>query len=280
MSMARIVTDSSADLPEDVVEEYAITVVPWRLQVGQEVLTDNPGLRTAAFYRDVIKKRTLPTATPPVARQFTDVYSHLCTETNEIVSIHGAAQLSPVVRAASQARLGMLGRCDVHVVDSQFTSRALGLLVTEAARAAQRGMSGAEIARLVHGMISHTYLAFYVETMDYLRRSGLVASSRDLSGSGSGGFKPLLLLEEGEVVAMQRSRNRGTPVERLIEFIAEFDGLQSAAIMHTGLSDGFAEIRKQLSELNPDLLIEEHIYGPVWASLVGPMALGAVVFER
>ncbi len=184
-----------------------------------------------------------------------------------------------MVRAASQARLGMLGRCDIHVVDSQFISRALGLLVIEAARAAQRGMSGAEVARLVHGMVSHTYLAFYVETMEYLRRSGLVAGSRDLLG-GSGGFKPLLLLEEGEVVAMQRSRNRGTPVERLVEFITEFEGLQSAAILHTGLGNGFDEIRSQLAELNPKLVVEEHIYGPVWASLVGPMALGAVVFEH
>jgi DegV family protein with EDD domain len=278
MSMVRIVTDSSAELPEELIEEYAITVVPWRLQMGTETLVDGPNLRTSAFYRDVIKKRTLPTAMPPAARQFADVYSRLCGEAGEIVSIHGPAQLAPVVQAASQARLGLLGRCDINVVDAQFISRALGILVIEAARAAREGLSGAEVARLVHGMVSHTYLAFYVEAMDYLKRSGLVTATRDIMG-GVAGFKPLLLLEEGEVVAMQRSRNRGTPVERLVEFIAEFEGLHTATVMHTGLGNGFEEIRKQLAELYPKLIVEEHIYGPVWASLVGPMALGAVVFE-
>jgi DegV family protein with EDD domain len=277
MSSARIVTDSTAELSADVIRELDITVVPWRLSLGTETQADEPELRSVSFYKEMIRKKVSPTAVAPSMRHFQDVYNRLAEETNEIVSIHASAELGRTVQAANQARVGLLGRCDVAVIDSHFISRALGMLVVEAALAAQRGLSGAEIARMVHGLIPRTYFAFYVETMDYLKRNGLLHHVRDLAGNG--GLKPLLLLEEGEVVPMQRSRHRGTPAERLIEFIGEFPQVQSVALLHAGMGNGVDEVLAQAVEALPGVTIEEHIYGPVFSSYVGPGALGVVVFE-
>lgn len=276
MSQARIVTDSTAELSPEIVEELDITVVPWRVDLGSESVADSPALRSTAFYKGMIKKRVLPVALPPSPRQFAQVYDKLARETDEIVSLHVSSRFANVVQTANRARIGLFGRCQVNVVDSQFISRAMGILVIEAAKAAQRGVSGADIVRLVHGLIPRTYFAFHVETMDYLKRSGLVPNARD---TASGLARALLMIEDGSVVSLHRSRSRGTPIERLVEFITEFQSFDQLAILHTGLGPGFREIRSQLAGAMPGQRIEEHIYSPVLFTYVGPAALGVVVFE-
>ena len=282
MSNARIVTDSTAELPSEIVEELNITVVPWRIQIGQEVLVDGPALWSTPFYRRMIKRRLMPSPLAPTARQFAEAYAKLAQETDDIVSIHPSSHLATVVDAARQGRMSLLGRCQVNVIDSRFISRALGILVTEGAEAAQMGASGSEVLRLVHGMIPRTYFAFYLETMEYLRRREKVPGPRDLGtlGSGMSGFKPLLLLEEGEIVPLPRSRKRGDATERLIEFIAEFQAPEQLFILHTGLAPRLADFKAQLAESLPKQPATEHIYGPVLASYIGPTALGVVVFQN
>ena len=276
MSKARIVTDSSAELPSEAVEALGIAVVPWRVRLGPDTLVDGPDLRSRAFYREMIKRRLAPTAVAPTPRQFSGVYARLAKETGEIISIHASSQLVQAVQMANQARVGLLGSCQVNVIDSQFISRALGILVVEAAKAAQAGMSGPEIIRLVHGLIPRIYFAFYAETMDYLRQNSLLNESRDASVGLS---RSLLMIEDGEIVFLHRSRSRGTPVERLVEFITEFPSLRQVAILHTGVRPGIEEIKGQLAESLPKQPVEEHIYGPVLAALFGPTVLGVVAFE-
>lgn len=278
MSQARIVTDSAAELPSDVAESLGIVVVPWRIRMGAETLIDQPSLRAPDFYKRIVKERAIPVATPPSARQFSDAYAALAEETNDIVSIHTAGRMGRVVQAAQEGRGGFLGRCSVNVVDSQFISRALGVLVVEAAKAAQGGMPGAEIVRYVRGLMSRTYFVFYTETIDYLKRNSLFSPPPGV-WNNTASFKPLLMLEDGEISALQRSRTRGTAFERLSEFVAEFPELKELTILRTGLGAEFQEFKAQLSEMFPKRHIEEHIYGPVLGALIGPAAIGLVAFE-
>jgi len=278
MSQARIVTDSAAELPSDVVEEFGIVVAPWRIRLGNETLVDQPSLRTPDFYRRVVKERAIPQATPPTAHQFSDIYAALAEETSDIISIHTAGRMGRAVQAAQEGRSGLLGRCAVSVIDSQFISRALGVLVVEAAKVARDGMPGPEIVRYVRGLMSRTYFVFFTETIDYLKRNGLFNPPQGV-WSSTANFKPLLMLEDGEISALQRSRTRGTAFERLSEFVAEFPELKELTILRTGLGAEFQEFRSQLAEMFPKRRIEEHIYGPVLGALIGPTAVGLVAFE-
>jgi len=277
VSNARIVTDSSAELAPDIVQELGITVVPWRVHLGSETRVDGPALRSAEYHRETVRKRVSTTVVAPTTHQFSAVYSRLARETDHIISIHPSSSFGTALRSADAGRMSVLGRCDVNVIDSQFISRALGLLVIEAAKAAWAGVSGPEIVRLVHGLIPRMYFGFHVDTMDYLKRNDLV---RDVRDAASGLARSLLMLENGEIVALRRSRSRGTPVERLVEFSSEFRSLSLLAILHTGLREGSEEIKTQLAESMPHQAIEEHIYGPVLAAYIGPTALGIVVFEE
>lgn len=276
MSTARIVTDSAAELSPEVIEKLGITVVPWRIHLGSETLLDLPGLRTLSFYKEMARKKVFPSALPPTSREFSEAYAQLAKDTDNVVSIHTSSGLARVVQAANRGRAGFVGRCQVNLVDSQFISRALGILVIAAAKAAWEGASGPEIVRFVHGMIPRTYFAFHVDTVEYLSRNRLLPDSYRAAARRS---RPLLLLEDGEIVALQRSRSRGTPIERLVEFAAEFKSIGQIIILHTGLGPSVEEVKAQLAEVLP-MQPEEHVYSPVLAAQIGPAALGLVVFEE
>lgn len=278
MSPVKIVTDSAAELSEEIIETFEITVVPWRIQIGTETLIDGPELRTPEFYQELVKKRRTFSLIPPTARQFAEAYRRLAEKTDQIVSIHGSAELSQALQAARQGRLELMGRCDIHVLDSQFISKALGLLVMVGADVAQAGGTLADVVRAVNGAISRTYLAFYTDALDNLFRLGLLHESRERIGI-TPTYKPIMLLEEGQIVPLQRSRRRGEPVERLVEFISEFNLVKEFHILHTGLSPYYEPLKEQLALALPQMHFEEHIYGPLLSSLIGPTALGIVALE-
>ncbi|MEA3408014.1 MAG: DegV family protein [Chloroflexota bacterium] len=277
MSQVKVVTDSAAELSPQIVEDLGITVVPWRIRLGSEVVTDDPRFLETAFHKNLARKGIVPTALPPNREQFAQVYQELARETDQIVSVHTSSELSTVVQAARQGSRSLLGRCRIDVIDSLFISRALGLLVTEVARACQEGATGEGITRLVGNLISRIYFAFCVETLDHLKRRGFI---RDVGLSESGLSRSLLLFEDGEITSLRQSRSRGAPVERLVDFVTEFQDMEYLSIVHTGLGPGIKGISSLLAEDLPEQDFAEHIYGPVLSSYIGPLALGVVIFEE
>ncbi len=276
MSNVRIVTDSSAELPEDIVEALEITVVPWRLQADGQELIDTPALRTPEFHRKYA--RALPVAVPPTTRQFADVFGRCARTSPEIIAVLPSSKISRSLQNARQARAEFIGRCDIQLLDSQFLSCALGALVTEAARAARAQTSAAEIVRYVNGLIARTYFAFYTESPAQMLRHSLIENSPAALGSPSG-YRPLLLLEQGEITPLPRSRKRGDPIERLVEFVGEFGPLEHLWTVSTGLHPGLETLQTLLKEELPDKLFENHIYGPVTACYLGNSILGIAAVE-
>lgn len=278
MSDVKIVTDSAAELSSQVIDEYDITVLPWRVHLDSETHIDSERLRTKEFYRDLVKQRGNISVDPPEVEQFRREYSRLARQTDEIVSIHSSGDLTRVVSIAQRARRDFVGRCTLEVVDSQFMSLALGLLVEEAAKAAHAGLDAEHIVRQVHGMISRVYLAFYVNRAEPLLARDLV-SRTSFRTRRNRNYKPILLLEDGEILPLQRSRRRGKPNDRLIEFISEFIDLEQLYFITTGLAPGLEEFRTLYAEDLPNQPIKEHIYGPVFVAHVGLGALGVVAVE-
>jgi len=277
MAKTRIVTDSAAELGPAVVEALGISVVPWHIRLGTETVVDGPSLRTVEAYRRMARQKVTPVAIAPTRQQFVAEFSELAKSCDEIVAVVSSPTFGRVLNEANRARAGVLGRCQIRVVDSQFISRPQGDLVALAGQAAMGGADGAEVARLVMGAIPSTYLAFHVEVLDYMVRTGLITREAEIPGGLSWS---LLMVEDGHVAYLRRSRRRGTPVERLFEFISEFEQADHLSIVHTGLSSGGEELGKMLQEQAPDLAYTEHIYGPVLSSLIGPVGFGVAVVDR
>jgi DegV family protein with EDD domain len=278
MAKVQIVVDSAADLDDDVVESLGIQVVPWTVQLDGETLTDSPALRTPEFYQRAFAPQTMFSVAPPAVRQFSEALERCTRISGQVVAILSSDRITRAVQIARRARGEFMGRCDVQILDSQFISCVQGELAIEAAQAAQAQMEAVEIVRHINALISHSYWAFIVDNVDRLVRHSLVIDTPEVVGAPSG-YRPLLLLEQGEIAPLARSRRRGEPIERMVEFVGEFSRLRRVWTVSNGMHTGLESLQTQMNEVLPDQPYRDHIYGPVVASYFGPSVLGVAAME-
>lgn len=275
--MIRIVTDSSSDISPRLAAELGVTVMPIRISFDTEVYYDGVDIDRKTFYRYLAKGAAVPTVEPPLLKEFHSVYRRLLKGTDQILAIHMSSRMSRTAQVAREATKAFLGRNKITVVDSRMISWGLKLLVAFAAEAVQRGASVEEIVRLIRGVIPHIYMVFFVRNLAYLERRR-PRGHRTFAGALPG-LRPLLLIEEGEIVPMERLRPRGRPVERLFDFLAEFACFEQAAVLPGRLADEAQELFEHLLEAFPDRRLDVQPYGPALASYLGPDAFGVGVYE-
>lgn len=278
MSRVKIVTDSTADMPPEVIDELGITVVPLTIHLGSKTLRDGVDITPADFVQRMDRASAPPKTTPPKQAQFDQLYAELTKGGGEVVSIHVSSKLSQTYRNAVRAATPLLGRSKIVVIDSQLITVGLGMLVTAAGRAAARGDSLDDVVRLVRGMIPRIYIGFFVETLDFLERGGRIGKAQAMLGNMLN-IKPLLILEEGEIVALEKVRTRAKAIEKLVEFITEFTHIQKMVVLHGNTPEDVSTLIEQTNLLLPNLDISVDHYGPVTATHLGTDALGVVVYE-
>ena len=278
MAKVRVVTDSAAELAPEVAESLGITVVPMNVRFGDEELRDGADLALPDFYRRLEHSRVMPVTTPPSFRAFQEVYARLGQTTDQIISIHVSSRLSRSYHVATAAAEAFLGRCQVAVMDSESISVGQGTLVRAAAEAANRGMPLDTIVRLIRGMIPHVYLVFFVEALEYLEREGRIGKAQALLGSMLN-IKPILIVEEGDIIPLEKVRTRPRAIDKLFEFVAEFAQIQEVAILQAGSDQEAAELVERLKLVFPDREFPVLSYGPVLASHIGPGTMGVIVYE-
>jgi DegV family protein with EDD domain len=278
MPRVKILTDSTADLPPEVVERLGIMVLPMKVHIGQKTYRDGIDVTSKDFFAKAEHATTPPTTTPPSPREFEEAFAELTRQTDEIVAIFVSSKLSQTFRIATRAAAPLLGRSKIVVIDSQLITVGLGMLVTAAAQLAADGGSLDDVVRLIRGLIPRIYIAFFVETLDYLERGGRVGKAQALLG-GMLSIKPLLILEEGEIVALEKVRTRQKAIEKLVEFITEFTHIERMVILHSTTLEDVNMLIEQINLVLPNLDISVDNYGPVMATHLGPNALGVVVYE-
>jgi DegV family protein with EDD domain len=280
MAKVAIVTDSTAYLEPGVAQELGITVVPLNIHIGDEILRDGIDITPEAFFQRLERGGPIPRTTSPTMQNFERIYADLHAHTDQILSIHLSGQLSQTVRQAQRGAESLLGRCEIAVIDSLTTSLGLGILATAAAKAARDGTSLDEIVRLIRGMIPHIYIVFYVNEMSYLERGRRIGRAQAILGSMLN-IKPLLFMEDGEIIPLEKVRTHEKAIEKLFEFVAEFSELEQAAIVQR-YATATKETRlllERLEQFFPAVKFPVIQYGPVLASHVGPSAMGVVVYE-
>jgi DegV family protein with EDD domain len=279
MSQVKIVTDSTADLPPDVARDLDIAVIPLTVHFGKETLRDGIDIDSQRFFKRLRAVKVAPTTAAPPPRAFEEAYGQFVREHDAILSIHLSSKLSQTVSTAEKGALPFLGRKKIAVVDSLSASRGLGYLAIAAAEAARAGASLDDLIKLMRTLIPHVYLVFFVETPEYLHRGGRLGKAQAMLGSMLN-IKPLLALEDGEIVPLEKVRTRQRAIEKLCEFTLEFARVRKMTILHSENTSDVKELTERIREHLPSVPIEIAAYGPVLASHVGPDALGIVIFEE
>jgi DegV family protein with EDD domain len=168
-------------------------------------------------------------------------------------------------------------------MDSLSSSWGLGLVVEAVARAAEAGVPLDGLVRLVRALLPHIYTVFFVERLDYLEQKRRIGPAQALLGTILR-IKPILLVEDGDVVPMEKVRTRTAALEKLADFVGEFATPEKVVILRSPLEDSMDEmvddLRRLLAEVLPRRSFPVIEYDPVLACHVGPQALGVIVYER
>ncbi len=283
MGKVRIVTDSNASIPAEVLEQYSIEVIPHTIRMGRDRYEENGDLSVDRLFQLLREKQgngqvVQPELEAPNINRILDCYQRAAREADEIVAIHMSHHLSPMWAQSRKAAEMMMGRYRIRVIDSLSTSLGLGVLVELAAKAAAEGANLHEIARVINGAVPHLYVTFFAETLTYLERSAQLGAAQSVLGSMLG-IKAMLTMEEGRLIPLEKVQSREDVVDKLYDFVAEFAHIEKVGIVqhrYEQTQELFLErLKSGLPKLPPRLLP----YPPSLAVHLGPSIMGVVVYE-
>ena len=268
----RIVTDSTCDLPADIINKYRISVIPLYINVGSQGYLDGVDITRQEFYQKLPIFPTQPTTAVPSAQKFHSVYTALADEgATDVLSIHISTSLSAIHNVAQVAAQEVTST-RVTVMDSRQLSLGTGFLVELAARLAEAGHSLEQIVSALNEQIKRTYVFAALDTLEFLRRSGRM--NRFLANFGTLlQIKPILRMHDGKPET-EKVRTRDRALHRVVEILRSLGALERIAIVHTNAHERVTQLRALAADLLPAEDIWTLDITPVIGAHIGPGAIG------
>lgn len=281
MSRIIIVTDSTADLTEQEIQDFNIHVVPLNITIQEEHYLDGETITKEEFKNKMIASSELPMTAQPSIGRFVELYDELGKDGSEIISIHLMNSISGTVNAARQA--ADITESTVTVVDSDFTSRSMGIIVREAANAAKEGKSAEEVLEVIESTRQRTKLYLTVLNLDNLIKGGRISR---VMGAFSNLLNIKLFLEviNGKIEIIQKGRGLKSLQKKYDEVFEEMkacpNGIQEIGIMHAGLNEFNQSQIDTLRELFPDAKLTIVMTSPIIMSHTGVDAMAVTYLTK
>ena len=281
MSRVYIVTDSTADLTEEEVKQFEISIVPMNISIDDENYIDGVTITKEEFKEKMIASTELPKTAQPSIGRFVEVYDELGKNGDSVISIQMMRSISGTVDAARQA--ADITETNVTVVDSDFTSRSMGMIVKEAAKAAQDGKTVEEILEIIEDAKKRTTLYLTVVNLDNLIKGGRISQ---LMGMFSNllNIKLFLQVINGKIEIIQKGRGLKSLQKKYDEIFEQMksspNGIQEIGIMHAGLSDFNEGNIARIRELFPDVPLTIVTTSPIIMSHTGVDAMAITYLEN
>ncbi len=276
----RIVTDSTCDVPPDVVEKLGIKVVPVYINIGDKSYLDGVDLSRREFFINLPDYDSFPTTAAPASGTFTAVYQELVDEgATDIISLHIAANLSNTFNAARLGAEDVQG-ASVTLWDTKQITMGSGLQVMAAAEAAAAGSSVTEILSMLEEKRSKTRIYAVLDTLEFLRRSGRVSWAQFGLGTLLR-IKPMLEVYESDVIMNERVRTFKRATRRLIELVEAQQPLEHIAVLHANNLEAAQRLQEQAAYLFPpdqDVIFME--ITPAIGTHIGPGAVGFAFISK
>jgi DegV family protein with EDD domain len=274
-----VITDSTAYLPDELVDGYGIQVVPLYVVLAGHSGREGRDIGSADVARTLAVRGQTVSTSRPTPGDFVAAYRRaLDGGADHLVSIHLSAELSGTWDAARLAA-SQVGEHVVTVVDSRSATMGTGFAVLAAARSAAAGADAATVARTARETAAATRTLFVVDTLEHLRRGGRIGSAAAVLGSALA-VKPVLHVQDGRVVPLEKVRTSTRALHRLVQRAVEAAGDEpvSVAVHHLAAAEKaerlVGELRNRLPKLR-ELHVSE--LGAAIGAHVGPGAVGIVV---
>lgn len=276
-----VVTDSSSSLPEELIKELDIRVIPLWLIWDDQCFRDGVDIDPHTFYQRLRTSKSLPSSTQPSAVEFKEFFRNLSEECAGIVNVLASSKISGTVESAEAAKDFVPG-LPIKVVDSLFSAIGEGLVAVSAARAAKLGKSIDEITIRAELVRDHTHLLFVVDTLEYLHKGGRIGGAKKLLGTALN-IKPILHFEDGSIQPLSQTRTKKKGVEELLNIAAERLGtgkMAEAGVVHVDcFEEGQSLVEKVKKRFDPSRIHLSDV-SPVVGTHVGPGALGLAFYPE
>ncbi len=272
----KIVTDSTADIPQALADKLGIAVVPLYVQFGQSTYRDRVDISEEEFYERLLKDLVHPGTSQPTPQDFAEVYKRIGEGAEGIVSVHISTKLSGTCSSALQGKEMVKNGCPVEVIDSEKVSMGLGLLAIGAAELAAAGKTMEEIVEGTKKMIPDTHVWALFDTLKYLAAGGRIGKSKALMGSVLN-IKPILAVKDWVMAPATQARSRNKGIAMLNDFGHSFTDIRDMALMYTTTPDEAATLADLLGDVFDRKKIKLARLGPALGVHAGPGALAIAV---
>jgi DegV family protein with EDD domain len=247
---------------------------------GDESFLDGVDITADRFFKRLVRESKLPTTSQPSPIAFRTAYERAKAEgATEILSIHISSKLSKTLESARQGATGVDGVRIEHL-DSHMATLALGVGVLKAAEAVEAGRSLDDARAAAESLFRRTHTFFMVDTLEYLRRGGRIGRAQEIVGSLLQ-LKPILSLEDGEVVPIGRARTKAKAIEEMLRRAAELRPIEELLAVHATTPNDLEYIVERLHGLAPQAPMTVSRITPVIGVHGGPglIAFGVVTAD-
>lgn len=250
LSPIALVTDSSCDLPPELLDRYRIHTLPLKLSFGGSTYLDKATIHPAGVYRILRETRNSMTTSQPGFTEFSSLYSFLAAHHDAVVAVHLSAALSGTWSASSKAAASV-DKEKIRVLDSRTLCSSLGLLVLKAAEAIEEGKSSEEVVEIVERAVPRTRIFAGLSTLEYMVRGGRI---RPIAGFVAGLLRLVPIITVDSQGRGTHYGKPGTERSNRKKIIAAFKelvdrrGLWKYAVVHADAREKAEHLAAELAE--------------------------------
>ncbi|MGM0365120.1 MAG: DegV family protein [Actinomycetota bacterium] len=284
MPKIAIVTDSTSDLPKDLVSTYNITVVPLTVAFNSEetYVDDGKDITTKQFYDKLKTAKKLPTSAQPTPADFLKAYKKIFEEGyDSIISIHISQKMSGTLASAHAARKELKDK-DIEVIDSYNVHMPCGIIVLRASQMAQEGKPKEEILENVYQIRDKVKTLFIPKTLEFLQKGGRIGKAKGLVASLLE-IKPILTIDSGEISQFKTTRRWNQAKKELVNsmkgLVKNPDKLTVIVSDSDNKEEGDQLADTIKDEFNPKEMMRAEI-GVIVGIHVGPGTISSVFYEE
>ena len=276
----RIVTDSSCDLPQAVVDDHRVTVVPLSIRFGEDEFIDREELSTAEFWARCAQQEALPETAAPAPGQFEAAYRKLIADgATGIVVVNLSGALSATIQSAELAARSVNDEqsdVPIRVVDSRSATLGVGTIVIACARLAAEGGTIDEVEALAIDRAKRTKVFGALDTLENLKKGGRIGNAKAFLATALA-IKPIIEVVDGQVEEGGKQRTRSKALKFLVGKVTEYEGrISDLAVLHADCSDVDQFVEMLRPHHDGEIVVGE--IGPVIGTHTGRGTIG-VAFD-
>lgn len=277
----KLVCDSLADLPKELIKKYDIEVVPLSILFNGKEYIDGVDITKDEFYKMLRESKDLPKTSQVTYMSFKNTFERLIDEGNDILYIGGSSNISGTYQSAVMAKNDTKG--NIYTFDSLSASIGITCIILSAARLIKQGKNIEDIILYLEKIRDNTSVFFTVDTLEYLQKGGRISSTKASIGNMLN-IKPIISLEEGSIKALSQARGKKQVISKILELIKNNYGndlTNKNLIIGCGDNTDELEILKNkvIDEFKVDNLLQVNI-GSCICAHTGPSILGIACCDK